>query len=235
MAGYALAQELGHSVSPIYPAMTGVICADPAVGECAGISLNDCTAEVVAKGREKLSARGELLFTHNGFSAFAILDLAGKIAMMLDKTPVVKLKLDLLPQIEGDALAERFVSWRKNCGVKHVSSCLSEFFPKRLAQMLLNGNDPEISRWKKVDSDALFTKIKHGLWDITGVEKWEKAMVTAGGVTLKEVDADTLASRLHENIFFAGEMLDVTGPCGGFNITWALSSGMLAGMCAAEK
>ena len=180
-----------------------------------------------------MSARGELLFTHNGFSAFAILDLAGKIAMMLDKTPVVKLKLDLLPQIEGDALAERFAAWRKNCGVKHVSSCLCEFFPKRLAQMLLNGNDPEISRWKKVDSDALFAKIKQGVWDITGVEKWEKAMVTAGGVTLKEVDADTLVSRLHENIFFAGEMLDVTGPCGGFNITWALASGMLAGTSAA--
>lgn len=235
MAGYALAESIGHTVTPIYPAMTGVICTDPAVGGCAGISLDDCAAEVVAKGREKLSARGELLFTHNGFSAFAILDLAGGIAAMLDKTPVVKLKLDLLPNLGRDELAERFALWRKTCGTKHVSSCLCEFFPKRLAQKLVNGADPEVSRWKKADSDALLAKIKQGIWDISGVESWEKAMVTAGGVSLKEVDPDTLASRLYDNIFFAGEMLDITGPCGGFNITWALASGMLAGTYACRS
>ncbi|MBR2719755.1 MAG: NAD(P)/FAD-dependent oxidoreductase, partial [Lentisphaeria bacterium] len=71
--------------------------------------------------------------------------------------------------------------------------------------------------------------------EISGVEKWEKAMVTAGGVSLKEVDSATLASSFHDNIFFAGEMLDVTGPCGGFNITWALASGMLAGTSAGNS
>ena len=235
MAGYTLAENLGHSVTPLYPAMTGIICSDPAVGECAGISLDDCIAEVVTKGREKPAARGELLFTHNGFSAFAILDLAGAIAAMLDKTPAVKLKLDLLPKLSSAELSEYFAACRKNCGTKHVSSCLSEFFPRRLAQMLVNGTDPEISRWKKADCDALLTRIKQGIWEISGVEKWEKAMVTAGGVSLKEVDSATLASSFHDNIFFAGEMLDVTGPCGGFNITWALASGMLAGTSAGNS
>lgn len=232
MAGYTLAESVGHTVTPLYPAMTGIVCADKKVAECAGISLPDCIAKVVSKGRDKFSARGELLFTHRGFSAFAILDLAGSIARMLEKVPSVPLMLDMLPDLTEKELQSCFNSWRNQGGTKKISTLLGEFFPKKLSLLLLDGNDPEISRWKKEDSIALLIKIKRGIWQINGVENWEKAMVTDGGVLLKEIDPETLASRIHSNIFFAGEMLDVTGPCGGFNITWALASGMLAGKSA---
>ncbi len=232
-AGYKLAEELGHEITPLFPAMTGVVCADENVGKCAGISLPDCAAKVVAKGRNHLSARGELLFTHRGFSAFAILDLAGGIGKLLEKSPSVMLMLDLLPDLSDEELLEKFAHWRTVAGTKRVSSCLAEFFPKKLAQLLLNGDDPEISRWKKDAIAALLNRIKRGQWEICGVESWEKAMVTEGGVSLKKIDPETLSSRLHPGLFFAGEMLDVTGPCGGFNISWALASGMLAGSCAA--
>jgi predicted flavoprotein YhiN len=72
-------------------------------------------------------------------------------------------------------------------------------------------------------------RLKGAVFELSGVENWEKAMVTCGGVSLKEVDPHTLESKLFPGLFFAGEMLDVTGPCGGFNISWALASGMLAG------
>ena len=232
MAGYSLAESLGHTITPLHPAMTGIICADKKVAECAGISIPDCVAQVVSKGRDKLSARGELLFTHHGFSAFAILDLAGGIARMLEKTASVPLMLDMLPQLTENELQNHFSSWRNQGGTKKISTLLSEIFPKKLSLLLLDGNDPEISRWKKEDCIALLTRIKRGIWQINGVENWEKAMVTEGGVSLKEIVPETLASKLHPNIFFAGEMLDVTGPCGGFNITWALASGMLAGKSA---
>ena len=232
MAGYTLAESLGHTVTPLYPAMTGIVCADKKVSECAGISLPACEAKIITTGRDKFSARGELLFTHHGFSAFAILDLAGTIARMLEKVPSVSLQLDMLPDLMENELQNRFNSWREQGGTKKISTLLGEFFPRKLALLLLNGNDPEISRWKKEDSAALLSKIKRGIWQITGVENWEKAMVTDGGIPLKEIDPETLASRIHPNIFFAGEMLDVTGPCGGFNITWALASGMLAGKSA---
>ena len=75
----------------------------------------------------------------------------------------------------------------------------------------------------------LLQKLKGAIFEISGTEPWEKAMVTYGGVSLKEVDPETLESKKFPGLFFAGEMLDVTGPCGGFNITWALASGMTAG------
>lgn len=229
LSGFRLAESLGHKVTDLFPAMTGVICSDGSVGKCAGISLPDCAAQLVVKGREKFSARGELLFTHHGFSAFAILDLAGAAAKLLARQPEVPLMLDMLPQMSEAEVEKLFLSWRQKGGTKRISTLLSEYFPKKVALLLLDGDDPEISHWSKNGSSALLTRIKRGVWQLCGVENWEKAMVTAGGVSLKEIRPESLASTIHPGLYFAGEMLDVTGPCGGFNITWALASGMLAG------
>lgn len=228
MAGYDLVSAAGHTVTPLFPAMTGVICADKRVGECAGISLPDCVAEIAVKGH-KLSARGELLFTHRGFSAFAILDLAGKIAELSARYGSVPLKIDFLPDMTPADIAGEFALWRQNGGTRKVSHLLSRFLPHRIALLLLKNEDPEISRWTAASSAALGAGLKGSVFEISAVENWDKAMVTYGGVSLKEIDPHTLESRLHPGLFFAGEMMDVTGPCGGFNITWALASGMLAG------
>ncbi len=229
MAGFELISALGHRVTELFPAMTGVIAADPRIGECAGISLDDCTATIDLKDREKLSARGELLFTHRGFSAFAILDLAGKVARLLTKYPTVPLKIDFLPELSGNDLDMIFASWRRTGGVKRISTLLAQYLPKRIAVLLLDGHDPEISRWTAENSRILKNKLKGAVFELSGVENWDRAMVTCGGVSLKEVDPHTLESKLFPGLFFAGEMLDVAGPCGGFNISWALASGMLAG------
>lgn len=229
MAGYTLAETLGHTVTPLYPSMTGVIAADPRVGECAGISLPDCIASIAVKGCKIPPQRGELLFTHRGFSAFAILDLAGNIAGLLTERPSVPLKIDFLPEVSAADLENEFESWRKKGGTVKVSHLLGKYLPRRAALLLLNGDDPEISRWKAASSRMLLQKLKGAIFEISGTEPWEKAMVTCGGVSLKEVDPETLESKKFPGLFFAGEMLDVTGPCGGFNITWALASGMTAG------
>ncbi|MBE6359398.1 MAG: aminoacetone oxidase family FAD-binding enzyme [Lentisphaerae bacterium] len=231
-AGYELVKSLGHTVTALYPAMTGVVCADLRIGEYAGLSIDDCIAEIAVKGKDRLSARGELLFTHRGFSAFAILDLAGKVAQLLDKNDSVPLKIDFLPQYTSAELQAEFAAWRKTGGTKHISTLLSKFLPRKLALLILDGDDPEISRWQSASSETLLQKLKGSVFQLSGVENWEKAMVTMGGVSLKEVSPHTLESKLFPGLFFAGEMLDVTGPCGGFNISWALASGMLAGSAA---
>ncbi|MBE6356921.1 MAG: aminoacetone oxidase family FAD-binding enzyme [Lentisphaerae bacterium] len=234
MAGYELAGKCGHKVTELFPAMTGVVCADARVGNCAGISLADCMATLELKGRNRISARGELLFTHRGFSAFAILDLAGQAAEALSRDPVVRLKIDFLPYISPEELHAEFAAWRQAGGKKHISGLLGKWLPKKAAQLLLDGDDPEISRWQAASSRKLAEKLKGSIFELNGVENWEKAMVTRGGVSLKEVDPRTLASKKIPGLFFAGEMLDITGPCGGFNISWALASGMLAGQSASS-
>ncbi|MBO5668377.1 MAG: aminoacetone oxidase family FAD-binding enzyme [Lentisphaeria bacterium] len=229
MAGYELAEKCGHRITPLYPEMTGLICRDEKVRECTGISLPDCRTKIGVKGANGLFSGGELLFTHNGFSAFAILDLAGTVAKLLEDMPEVPLKIDFLPGTGEDELFSIFDRWRKNGGTRKISTLLSEMLPRRVAQMLLDGDDPEISRWTAASSRLLAAKLKNSVFPISGVEDWPKAMVTRGGVSLKDISPHTLESKITPGIFFAGEMLDVTGPCGGFNITWALASGMLAG------
>ena len=138
------------------------------------------------------------------------------------------MKIDFLPHISPAEIAEIFASWRQKGGTKHISTLLNQYLPKRVAELLLDGDDPEISRWQKNSAAQLAQKLKGALFQLSGVEGWDKAMVTCGGITRKEVDPHSLESKLHPGLFFAGEMLDVTGPCGGFNITWALASGFLA-------
>lgn len=234
-AGYELIGKLGHKVTDIFPAMTGVITADDRIGECAGISLENCRTILLSNGKKIAQSHGELLFTHHGFSAFAILDITGEAAKAMASGKTVSLQIDFLPEWTKEKLHDEFLSWRKTGGTKRISTLLSDLLPRRLAQFFLAGDDPEISHWQSASCRRLEELLKGAVFNLKGVESWEKAMVTAGGVSLKEVSPHTLESKIFPGLFFAGEMLDITGPCGGFNITWAMASGMLAGTSAAGK
>lgn len=234
--GYKLAEQAEHSITPLYPAMTGVKCREEWVKECAGLSLDDVCCFIDTKSDRRNVERGELLFTHNGFSAFAILDLAGRVAELLDTMPTVPLCIDFLPQLETDALYALFDKWRQNSGKKSMLCLLAGLFPRRLAEIFLGSeSSTPASRLKSETAEQLVKDIKRHTFNICGVESWDKAMVTKGGVVLREIDSHTLESRKTAGLFFAGELLDITGKCGGFNITWAFASGMCAGTAAASK
>lgn len=233
--GYRLAEQVNHSVTELFPAMTGISVKDDWVHDCAGISLNDAAVFIDLKHERKNVERGELLFTKTGFSAFAVLDLAGRVAQLLAPMPQVPIVVDFLPEKSEDELKAVISSWHSSRGKKSVLSLLAEIFPRKLAAYLLNGNDCPASQFKSSDTAELIAGIKKHRFDATGTGSWDKAMVTLGGVSLKNINPDTLESRLVKNLFFAGELLDVTGPCGGFNITWALASGTLAGKCVGNE
>lgn len=232
--GYKLAGQAGHTITPLYPAMTGMKCREEWVKECSGISLEDATCFIDLKRDRKNIERGELLFTRNGFSAFAVLDLAGRVAQLLDEmqedVPVV---IDFLPKMSESELVQTVNNWRIRQGKKSVSTLLTEYFPRRLADFLLNNTDSEASQFKKSDAELLISRIKKHPFKICGVESWDKAMVTKGGVSLKEISPETLESRIVSGLYFSGELLDVTGRCGGYNITWAFASGICAGTASA--
>jgi predicted Rossmann fold flavoprotein len=232
--GYRLAQQAGHTVTALYPAMTGIKCREEWVKQCSGISLDDVSCYIDLKRDRRNIERGELLFTRNGFSAFAVLDLAGRVAQLLDGMSEVPLVVDFLPRMETAELEEVLETWRKEHGRKSISSLLTEYFPRRLAEYLCDNKDVPAAQLKRLDAERLLANIKKHTFQICGVESWDKAMVTLGGVSLKEIYPDTLQSRIVSGLYFAGELLDVTGRCGGYNITWAMASGMCAGTSAAE-
>lgn len=231
--GYRLAQQAGHTVTALYPAMTGIKCREEWVKQCSGISLEDASCYIDLKRDRRNIERGELLFTRNGFSAFAVLDLAGRVAQLLDGMSEVPLVVDFLPRMETAELEGVLETWRKEHGRKSISSLLTEYFPRRLAEYLCDNKDVPAAQLKRLDAERLLANIKKHTFQICGVESWDKAMVTLGGVSLKEIYPDTLQSRIVSGLYFAGELLDVTGRCGGYNITWAMASGMCAGTSAA--
>ena len=227
--GYLLAEQAGHKIVETFPAMGGLHVAEKWVTECAGIALPDCEVYLDLPRERQNRCRGELLFTHNGLSAFAVLDLAGTAAQYLAKMDSVPLKVNFMPDLSEEELRNCFARWRQENGSRKVLNQLCTLLPRKLAAFLLGDCDVCVANWKSGATDELIRKIFSTGVTVTGCDGWDKAMVTRGGVALKEVDPETLQSRKVQGLYFAGELLDVDGPCGGYNITWALASGKLAG------
>ena len=226
--GYTLARQGGHTVTPLFPAMTGLQCTETWPGECAGISLEDVTCAIDLPG-EKTICRGELLFTHQGISAFAVLDLAGRAAELLATRPEITVKLNLFARETPETWRSRFNTWRQTKGKTAAGKLCGEFLPKRLIPFLCPESETPFARYSAENAKTLLTNLTALTLHIKSTENWHKAMVTKGGVDLKEVNAKTMESRLLKGLYFAGELLDLDGPCGGYNIQWALSSGALCG------
>ena len=231
-SGWKLAEQAGHTVKPPVPALVGLRTVETWPGECAGLSLPDVRVKIDLP-REKTAGRGELLFTQEGISAYAVLDLSGRVAELLATHPEVPLTLDLKPEWSPADWRNLLARTRQSGGAKKVSAHLAELFPKRLAVLLAGADDVPAARLTADAAERLIRRCTALPLNIRDTDGWERAMVTRGGVVLKEIDPQTLASRLVPGLFFAGETVDLDGPCGGYNLSWAMASGVLSGISAA--
>ncbi len=231
--GYKLADQAGHHIIDPMPGMTGLKTLEEWPGKCAGISFEKCEAFIDLPRYRKQLRKGELLFTHNGVSGPAVIDYAAEISVLLKKHKSIPLALRLFPDNNCDFWINEFNSWQKEHGKKSVVRLLAGCLPRKMAEIFCDvcGIDGDVTA---AGFTALVREKLAGMLDcltleINGTEGWDKAMVTRGGVALKEVNPQTLESRLVAGLYFAGEVLDIDGPCGGYNLQWAFSSGYLAG------
>ena len=225
---YSLSEQAGHRISETFPAMVGLRCEETWVHECSGISLPDAESRI-ALGGERFRCRGELLFTHTGVSAFAILDISGRVSELLNSGSPVPLEINLFAEHDFDFWLKTFALWQKNSPTRSVEKLLAQFMPKKLAAFLVGNPELKVSGFSTAARRELAAKLTALKLNISGTDGWNKAMVTRGGVVLDDVDSKTMESKLVSGLFFAGEVLDVDGPCGGYNISWALASGFLTG------
>ena len=233
-AGLKLARQLGHTVRKPLPAVAPLIVRDSWVGTLAGVTLPSARL-TLCSGRRKQSAEGSLLFTHTGFSGFPALDLAGEVSALCDKNGQAELVLQICSG-KGPEFWKRLLdSARQKDGRRSILSVLSEFMPRSLAGVLTGQCGCAQTKAANLPAEPLrLLAAKLSGWPLVlaGAGPMEKAMVMRGGVSLKEVDPATLGSRLVHGLYFAGEILDLDGPCGGYNMQWAFSSGFLAGRSA---
>ena len=226
-SGYTIAAAAGHTIIPPLPAMTGVHTAQQWCAQCAGIALEDVETSIALPG-EKERCRGELIFTDAGISAFAVLDISGRISELLQQMAKVPLKLNLFAGKNSDFWQQEFDRWRKTAPTRSVVRALNQYMPRKLAGFLVPDSEVKLTNLTKTMRREIITNLTALPLDAIACP-WEKAMVTRGGVATAEIDPHTLESKIVRNLFFAGEVIDVDGPCGGYNIQWALSSGFTAG------
>lgn len=232
--GYAWAALLGHSIVPTRPALVPLTTTATEFKALSGITIPDVAVDLRLResGKRLDSRRGSLLFTHFGLSGPVILDISGA-ATALATISQAELVCDFLPTTSTEQLADELRIAASAEGKRQVAMYFAERLPKRLIEQLMKMADVSLetrgAELSKTARSSLCRVIKGAVIEISGSRGFAQAEVTAGGVSLKEVDSRTMESKLVPGLYFAGEILDLDGPIGGYNFQAAFSTGILAG------
>ena len=237
--GYRLAQTVGHNIVSVRPALVPIITAGDIARRIQGVSLRNVKVSLIIGGMKAGEITGEMLFTHFGLSGPIILTLSKQIVDALCAGKETIISIDLAPQLEEEELDKHLLYILNERGRQKTRSILKTLLPEKLI--------PVCAQLSGVDSNKLAHQVtveerrRLRLWlkdfriSVIGYRPLKEAMVTAGGVDLDEVEQRTMQSRLVRGLYFAGEVLDIDGDTGGYNLQAAFSTGRLAGQSAAGK
>ncbi len=236
--GYTLATQVGHKLIEPLPALVPLITQEKWPALLAGVSLSSARVRIDRPGQSKAGTVGDVLFTHRGLSGPAVLNLSGTVAGLLRRHGPVPLRIELIAGMDARRWTTRLDEWRKQAGRRGVASLLREHVPASLSLLLIElakaNEKTTIAQLAGNQRDALADLLGGLALTVTDTEGFETAFVTRGGVALGEARPETLESRRLPGLYLAGELLDLDGPCGGYNLQWAFASGYLAGLGAAR-
>lgn len=241
--GYALARQAGHRIVPPRPGLVPLCLAEQQLcRQLQGLTLKNIRLTLTATTEAPSAVgQGEVIFTHFGLSGPAALGLSRTLLQTstTDSSSARRLLLDLFPEKSTSSLAENLYTLAATQPRKAVLNIFKQLMPERMAALSaqiprLNDNPKcgELSKKVWLEAACFFKNLP---FTITGTRPLAEAMVTVGGVTVKEIDPGTMASRLVDGLYFAGEVLDIDAESGGFNLQAAFSTGWTAGLAAAQK
>ncbi len=229
--GYAFAEKLGHSIVPVRPSLVPMEVHEGFCSLLSGLSLKN-VALTVAEGKKKVfKGQGEMLFTHFGISGPLVLSASAAIT----KTPITEClaQIDFKPALTDEQLDRRILRDFESQKNKELQNALDALLPKKIIPIMIRaaGIEPHIkvNALPKAERQKLAQTIKAFPLNITGFRPFSEAVITRGGVSVKEIDPKTMASKLVDGLYFAGEVIDVDAYTGGFNLQIAFSTGYLAG------
>ncbi|HEY8346275.1 MAG TPA: NAD(P)/FAD-dependent oxidoreductase [Symbiobacteriaceae bacterium] len=241
--GYAWARAAGHTITPLYPTAVPLLLGDPPIQDrwLQGISLRDVTMTLYdPRGKRLATERGDMIFTHFGVSGPCALRVSHYVSvarMKLGDVPL-PLHIDLFPDRSQEELIREICTQAAAEPKKAVKTVLRRLLPDRLVPLVLEKaklpGETTGAHLPRAGVTAVVQLLKALPFTVTGTRPLEEAFVTGGGVSIREIDPRTMASRLKEGLFFAGEVMDVHGHTGGYNITIAFSTGHAAGTAAAR-
>jgi predicted Rossmann fold flavoprotein len=231
--GYKMAEAAGHKVTELSPAMMPLHTRETWVAACRADTIPRAELRVDLKKAKKLRATGDLIFTKTGIRGPVVLDFAREVTPLLKKHGEVPLLINMTGGMNEDAIFRH---------LKHEAAAGAERSTLELVTTLLPESVArELCTLAGADADARFGKLPGAVRDrlirllawtpltVTGHDGFKMAMITRGGVSLREIRPETMQSRLLEGLYFCGEVMNLDGPCGGYNLQWSFASGYLAG------
>lgn len=233
--GYRFAEQLGHTVTPLRPSLIPLTCAGKDCPRMQGLSLKNVSLTIYENNKKLHEGFGEMLFTHFGISGPLVLSASAHMREL--GTAEYRAEIDLKPALDRQTLDKRILSDFSEKPNVDFRNSLNALLPKKMIPIIVehSGIDPheKVNSITKKQRSALLNTLKQFPLEITGTRPIEEAIITSGGVNVREVSAKTMESKKISGLYFAGEILDVDAYTGGFNLQIAWSTGYLAGMHAA--
>jgi predicted Rossmann fold flavoprotein len=237
--GFTIAELLGHHITELKPGGVPLTVREEWVHELKGVTLDNVGLNIRYGGKIKPLPRGNLLFTHFGISGPVILDMSQIIVDIMDKHGDLKLCIDFKPEIKEEALGILLMEDFQNYSKKSLRNYLKNHFPQSMIDPVLKSIslDPQkkLNQITKKERLQLQKTLKALPLTITGHLPLDKALVTCGGVSKKQIDPQTMESKLVKRLYFAGEIIAGCGRRGGYNLQQAFSTGYVAGNSASEN
>lgn len=220
-SGYKIAQTLGHSIIEPLPALTALKCKGNFFSTWSGVRTEG-RVTLYINGHSTVSQQGELQLTDYGISGIPIFQISHYAIRALHENKKAELSVNFFPELMKEELAEYLKQRKIKCPYKNEREILTGLFPEKLIRVLCGQKDllSAITDFHLVVKDGL---------------SFEQAQVCSGGVDTSEINSHTMESKLQKGLYLAGELLDIDGSCGGYNLQWAWSSGAVAGFCAAKE
>ena len=222
--GYELAEKLGHMVVKPLPSLCGIRGKDNYYAKWAG-SRMDGRISLEIDGETVGEEQGEILFTEYGISGIGVFQLSRYAVRGTDEGKIATYHLDLMPQLTKEELVKLLLDRQQAGSYKNPQELLIGLLPRKMIDVLVK---------KTYEPEKIAERLKDWQVPVKGAYALQQAQICSGGVDPREL-TEQLESRLHPGIYFTGEVIDVDGPCGGYNLQWAWSSGAVAGRAAAEE
>lgn len=231
--GYKIASDSGHTITDLYPAMMPLKTKETWVGSCKADTIPKVTIKIDLPKAKNIFAKGDLIFTSTGVRGPVVLDIAREINPFLAQFGEVPILINTTKGLNEDQLYKYIKSEIHKHPEQSILTHIKTLLPESLGRAIchLADADPDIG-FNKLEGYQRDKLIKTLAWTpltITGHDGFKMAMITRGGVSLKEISPQTMESKILKGLYFCGEVMDLDGPCGGYNLQWAFSSGYVAG------
>jgi len=234
---YAWLDKLGHTIVKPRPSLSPIICKEKFIKKLEGLSLKNVEIKLFKNKKEVCSEFGEAIFTARGMSGPIILNLSKSV--IESKKDKYSLSINFKPALDDETLDLRIQKDFKEFNNKQFKNSLVKLFPQKIIPVIIDlskiNPDKQVNLITKEERSRLFNLLKDFKLEIFGLLGFEKAIITSGGVELKEIDPKTCKSKIINNLYLAGELLDLDGPTGGYNLQICWSTGFAVGQNAGKK